>query len=363
MNCLIKHVEWRLTPKKIRYKLSEEAKVQEGGPDQIQEFGIGSTTRYVRAKVQIDRSPDRVRLANYNREPEWSEETVWLKYLVEGETNLYSYRDMSIKRHFFQKKDEMITQLIAKTFLLDGMHVRYNYGFRLQLWKHHNCNNFPFSKFEIFPHDEDKIIEYFLEENACLNHPAKNYAAKQKRDALNLKIAPGVRYTYFDLQYPNSSFRNITFEQETSFRLGMELEYIFPFQKNKWGIYIEPSYQSYQSEVEWNNGNVTADYKSMEFALGLRHYFYLTRRFSLYLNGGLIMESEFGESGLSYEDNPTLNFEFDPYHSWDAGLGLKLDNKWSIEVRYLPRRRITRILSSDATVFRGFTGIVGFTFL
>jgi hypothetical protein len=54
--CLIKNYDWRTNPVKIEYKLNDSTEVQKMDITTIKEFGIYNFSRFIRAKVKIDRS-------------------------------------------------------------------------------------------------------------------------------------------------------------------------------------------------------------------------------------------------------------------------------------------------------------------
>jgi hypothetical protein len=43
---------------------------------------------------------------------------------------------------------------------------------------------------------------------------------------------------------------NAKFDNKISFRIGLEAEFILPFNKNKWAVFAEPTYQYYKTEKQ-----------------------------------------------------------------------------------------------------------------
>ena len=101
---LIKNVDWLNNPKSIEYKNNETSKVEIATINQVKEFGIDNQSKYVRADVKIDRSSEDLDKISSNEEPDFKEEKLFLKVLIEGDASLYGYNDYNLKR-FFYKKD------------------------------------------------------------------------------------------------------------------------------------------------------------------------------------------------------------------------------------------------------------------
>jgi hypothetical protein len=91
-------------------------------------------------------------------------------------------------------------------------------------------------------------------------------------------------YRTFHLTFtPGLDFGRLTIEnspeyRRTNIRLGGEVEFLLPVYKQKWGIFAEPAFQSFNEE------SVAFRYESVEVSLGVRHYFYLKNRFSFFIN-------------------------------------------------------------------------------
>jgi len=119
------------------------------------------------------------------------------------------------------------------------------------------------------------------------------------------------------------------------FRVGIEAEFILPFNKNKWAFIVEPTYQYYKSENTKNH--VKADYKSIEFPLGIRHYFFLNKNSKIFINGSLIYAFS-SNSSIDFEYRK--NLEVKPSPNLAFGLGYKHNDKYSLEIRSQTSRQI-----------------------
>lgn len=121
--------------------------------------------------------------------------------------------------------------------------------------------------------------------------------------------------------------------------MGAEIEYIFPFNKNKWSLFVEPTYQFFKATKE-NDINITltittkqkaiVDYKSIEIPIGIRHYLFLNDKSKIFINATYI---------LNYALNSIIKFEvgqdleIKPKNYYAIGIGYEFNNSLNIEFR------------------------------
>ncbi len=83
IDCLIKNIDWKDSPKKIEYKTSENGELINIDTNTLKEFGIYTISKYVKNTVKIDKSLDNFNNLTFDKNPELVEETLFLKVLVE----------------------------------------------------------------------------------------------------------------------------------------------------------------------------------------------------------------------------------------------------------------------------------------
>jgi hypothetical protein len=187
----------------------------------------------------------------------------------------------------------------------------------------------------------------FVEYNNCNNEGYTNYEKKEKGDLFNLNIRLGLNSSSLSLRNDLRSSRNVDFDNQFGYRLGVEVEAILPFNKNKWAVIIEPTLrQKYNSEKsqetnDFSGGiiNSKVNYQSIEIPLGARHYFYLNDNSKIFVNVSFIFDVN-NKSSVEYtRSNGTLieNLEISSRSNMAYGLGYKHNNKYSLELRYHTR--------------------------
>ena len=101
--CFIKNKDLYQNPNSFEYKLNqEESVVKIGDINNIKEFEILNSIKFVRNLVKMDVSTSDLGKMKDIREPEWAEKTLFLKVLIEGKASLYEYKDKTKKLFFYK---------------------------------------------------------------------------------------------------------------------------------------------------------------------------------------------------------------------------------------------------------------------
>jgi len=346
IDCLIKNIDWENSPAEFKYKLSANSEPKKASLESVKEFGIYNISKYIRNTVNIDRSSPDISKMSTVRRPVFEKEQLFLKVLVEGKTNLYQYKQGKLVRFFYNMDSSNIEQLVYKSYRTPDNKIGKNYEYKQQLWNYLKCPNFKLKKVENLDYEKNELINFFVEYNKCINQEYISYEKKQKKDLFNLSIRPGLNSSTLSIHNTISSYGNTDFDNELAFRFGIEGEFVLPFNKNKWAMIIEPTYQYFKSETEFATLNVKAVYKSIELPVGVRHYFFLNDNSKLFVDGSFI----FGSFIFQLIDNSVISIgsndlEIVTGNNAAFGLGYKYNDRYSLELRYLTSRNILRAYS------------------
>ncbi|MBG6133224.1 hypothetical protein IWQ47_004632 [Aquimarina sp. EL_43] len=378
--CLIKNVDWHDNPSQIEYKVNEDAKAKMGYIKNIKEFAV-SDLKYVRETVNIDMSSEELNHLSATKNPEFKEATLFLKHIVQGEANLYQYEEGNLIRYFYQVGDKDIQQLIYKTYrvtqeIVNGVakertnKIDKNNRYKQQLWTDVKCDNIKESDAVKTNYKKNSLVKYFVKYNKCKDPSFVNTRKQEDRDLFNLTIRPGIIFsTLYDSKETGSISGLGDFESKTNFRFGIEAEFILPFNKNKWGIFIEPTYQSYKSNLEieettfigTNTRTFTVDYKSIELPIGLRHYLFLSDKSKLFINAAYVVDFEFDSTFQEEINGITKTKDFRTRTNVLGGIGYKYNNRYSIEARYGMGRKSGKIFSTSSYSYRSFSLVLGYS--
>ena len=168
IDCFVKNLDWKNTPSEIEYKLDQNSNdIKTGNVNTIKEFGIGSSIVYSRHDVDIDKSSSELRDMSLSPEPEFENETLFLRLLVKGKANLYYYSEDKIYRFFYNLDDNEIEQLVYKKYLVDQSKVTTNKQYIGQLFDHLKCNDLTINDFKNLDYQRKDMIGIVSKYNAC----------------------------------------------------------------------------------------------------------------------------------------------------------------------------------------------------
>jgi hypothetical protein len=367
IECLIRNNDWKNNPTQFIYKLTENDELQEASINTIKEFGIYDESKFIRKKVNIDKSSDFTNKLNIEKDPQFQEEVLFLKVIIEGEVSLFQYYGESVKRYFYQKKESDIKALVYKRYL-DGFDILKNTDYKVELYKNLNCETIDISDLKRLSYSKNDLKKLIIKYHECINADYTNYDINPNKFKINLNIRPGINNSSFEIE-DLSELRDTDFGSSISARFGFEAEFVLPTNKGKWALIIEPTYRSYESEKskEANNvsgGTITSkiDYRSIELPIGARHYFYLSEKSKLFANISYVLDFDF-DSKVEFlrADNSLISSIDIEKQNIAIGAGYKYNDKFGIEFRYFTNETILKGLDSSASNFNTISVIFGYT--
>ncbi|GHC49184.1 tRNA modification GTPase [Ulvibacter litoralis] len=372
VDCFIKNEDWKNNPTSFEYSLLENSETKTESIKAVKEFGIYNISKYIKATINIDRSTNAINNLTYDKAPKFKEEVLFLKVLIEGEANLYLYEDANLKRFFFSKDDSNIEQLVYKKYLSSHTKIGKNNQYKQQLLNALKCSSIASSTYENLQYTTNSITNFFIYYNECVHADITNYTSKEKKDLFNLTLRPRINNSSLNINNGISDGRDADFESKTGFGFGAEVEFIFPFNNNKWALIIEPTYQNFKKEIARDASNVSGgkmiinvDYKSIELPIGIRHYFFLTDNSKIFLNALYVMDLS-SKSSIEYTrgDNSSLNsLNIKSGNNFAFGIGYKFNDKYSLEVRHQTSRDILKDYVYYNSEYNTTSLIFGYSFL
>lgn len=373
IECYIKNLDWNNNPTKFKYKTSLKSTYKTKTIDDVIEFGINKSYSFIRKTVNIDRSSNHTKKLTEGRSPKFKEETLLLKLLVKGKSNLYSYKDNNITRYFYSKNNAT-KQLIFKKFKYNGSSkIGINTRYKQQLWNGLKCDKISKKNIKNLSYTKQNLVSFFIKYNNCYPTKVINYEQKVDRDFFNLSIKAGI--ATFSLDISNSSYdtRDVDFGNKNGFIFGIENEFILPFNKGKWAIIVEPTYRSsFKSKKTTQSNNVSGgllttsvNYRSIEVPIGVRYYFILNKKSKIYVNASYIIDIPFkdkiktirGTNGNSYGSNLDVKSN----KNLALNIGYKALGKYSIELRYQTPREIISNNSFWNSNYKSLAVAIGYT--
>lgn len=284
IECLINNTNWLISSTEFQFKTNENSEVKIISIDQVAEYGINEESKFIRANVSIDNSSDNLSELSNEKNPLFEEKELFLKVLVQGKANLYLYQQKNATRFFYNIDTNKIEQLIFKRYKVNDNQISKNNFYKQQLWNTVKCENTMMKEVENVAYNENALAKFFIKYNACKNSVSTTFKARDSKGLFHFTIRPGINISSFGLNYGNV-YTNQFFEKrsEVGYRFGIEAESILPFNKNKWSLLVEPSYQQFTNTKVVYDQDIRIDYKAIEIPLGLRYSVFLKKSTQNYL--------------------------------------------------------------------------------
>ncbi|MFT6841753.1 MAG: hypothetical protein ACJASR_000515, partial [Psychroserpens sp.] len=322
-----------------------------------------------RATVKVEANTTTANKLDYTSDLNLIEKQVFLKLLVSGKSNLYAYKDANSKSYYYELEKNEIEILEYKEYITENNQITENQNYKSQLWTNLKCSSIELSNIRDLDYKKSDMISFFIDYNTCMNDLTYTLKKEKRENTLHLSVRPGLNFSQANFDSAGNNFaliRDFEFDKETSFRLGIELEYILPFNNGKWSLIFEPTYQYYKTDKTFNstpssaierNVTATVDYSSIEVPLGFRHYSYLNTNSRLFFNFSVFFDLSF-KSEIEYIDS---FYESDTGSNLSFGIGYSYKNKYSIEGRLHTKREILNEYATDSSEYANISVIFGCT--
>lgn len=355
VECLVKDEGWAYNPAIFEFKRNEQAAIEQGTLSSVTEFGVGGKTKYVIRKVDIDQSSDNLDNMNNDPAPKWKSSTVFLKVLVEGEANLYLFKDVSVTRFFFSLNNGEVKQLVNKRYYAKSREVGTNDLFKSQLSAALICGESP--KTSSLSYDEGSLITFFRRYNNCVNGTATAYEPEGK-GRVRVKAIVGVAISELTASYPTVFGKTEgLFGPKPTFTGGLDVELVLPTNRNKWSVFLSPAYRSFSDEYTVGKDKFAATYNSIEVPVGLRYYMFLNDKSRLFVNAAYVADVPMNSS-ITLDQQV---FVIKSRANYLIGGGYQV-NRFSAEFRFYTLRDVLKdyFITND---FKNFSLLVGYNLI
>lgn len=371
VECLIKNIDWKNNPTKFEYKLYENDKIQKATILNIKEFGINDVSKYIRAQTKIDSSSDLIDRMSSEKNPQFKDKLVFLKVLIEGQASLFQYTNDYSTKFFYKLNDTEIIQLVYKRYLIDD-EIFVNDQFKQQLIENFNCKEIQLNHVQNLKYNRQELERIFILFNQCIRSNYIYLKSKTKKDHFKLTIRPGLNYSNLKIRSTQLSFGDTDFENTFGIRFGIETEFNLQFNKRKWSIIFEPTYQYFKSKQSKESSIfidrivlTKVDYKSIELPLGVRHYLYLNKNSKFFLNISYVLDFAINSTIKFCRSDESLIADLDisSRGNVNLGFGFKYKNRYGIEFQYRTNREILGDHPNWSSNYKSLNLILGISIL
>ncbi|MDW9380284.1 hypothetical protein [Chryseobacterium sp. JV558] len=346
---LIKNQGWANNPNSFIYKADEKSAESTGTPSTIKEFGIYNDVKYVTYNGNIDYSSDNTGDLSSIKEPEFKKVFVFLKEIVTGNKNLYSYQGENVIRYFYSDSDSSIQPLIYKKYFFNGnnLQVATNEEYINQLITIFSDDNTTQTIAPKTKYTSSDLMKFFSTYNSKISGTTneENVSDTKRNSKFNLAVRPGLNF-YSPLEI-TKTLSNEGAPSKTGFRIGIEAEIVLPFNRGKWSIVAEPTFSLYNNKtaVRTTNGNLyninVENYSFISIPLSIRHYMFISDKSKIFINAGInvltLKTSSAKDFPIDYDGYVFDRLKLSSSQAFKSavfGIGYNYNNKYIIEVRY-----------------------------
>ena len=156
-------------------------------------------------------------------------------------------------------------------------------------------------------------------------------------------MSPKIRFnkSKFSVNSERVESVNLELENDIFISYGVEFEYIFGFNNNKWGFVIFPYYEKFEDNVSNDRfKDIKINYSAIVSQFALKHYMFLNDDLKFSLNAGINISFANSNSEIAYSTSVTRIFSIDTGNFINLGLGLTFKNKFSVDFNYDVNRQL-----------------------
>ena len=356
--CLIKDYSWSVCPKRLKFKLTETEDTKTIDVSELKGFGLENLLKYERHNVVVDVAISKGNYIEKGKAPELITEEFMLQVLVEGEATLYRYQTSSNVKFFYKVNDGKTKLLIHRKYMVTSLKSGFDQSFRYQLQQDLKCKNIGILDISQLEFKQKDLVILFTKYNSCKNYSFVDYTKSKKKGKFNLSVRPGINFSRMNAE--SIGWRGNFSDKQQSFRLGVELEYLLPWNNRNWSVFLESEFRKYDLNTtffdSYRDRQIKIKFKSIITTVGAKRYF------NVYDNKVKLVLS-----GMAHFDVPmsskmhTDTWGEYPIHARvypGGGIGLNIKNKFSIEYRVSGNRLFRHYRPTSA--YRNMSIIVGY---
>ena len=354
--------DWNDNPSSFRYRDATGTE-RIGDLTTVAEFGVPKRgMRYLRATVDVDRSEVKTAMLGSNPEPSLVRETVFLEVLVDGLADLFAYHDGDVHQFYLRKGEDAPRPLINRRYR-DGEKIREQRSYRGQLRAGLDCHT-DNERFQDLLYQSKDLVQLFTDYHECVGAEATVTVRPAPVGAFKLALRPGAEYRsgYVIAVNAFGSPTRYEYPAGVGLRLGVEGELTLPRANNRWALMSELFYSDFRSQ---GFNGLEFRYASLALSGGFRRYFFLDADKAVFLNAAGVVYAPLTDtfSFRRSESAPQYNYDITSNFGVVGGVGLRVRDKYWMEVRYDMQQDILQSYSQVSTRFSMLSVIAGYRLL
>lgn len=343
--CLLFNTGMENTGEDYIYKFEKNDQPQKIDIKNFLEFGVEGKIKYVREFIRLDVSGDQINTLNDTiGRSEILEGYAFLQQLVSSKAaSLYYFYYEGKEYFFFRVGDSKISYLVFRKYQVDvalgvTTQILYNNDYKKQLAQFMPCS----VNTKSLSYTRKSLLKYFstyIEGKDGVDNISKSNPTTKGK--FNVKI--GVAYNQASYYAKDGDIKVIDFGSQSKITYGAELEYLIPFNRNKWGVFSEINFSEFQSTYTdpYAPGVESGiNYSFIEFPFGVAYYSNLPNNFRLFVKSGYVPTLISGSSSIYFYNKSNI-YELTPATNIFVGLGISY-RSFRVEARVYSKRNITQ---------------------
>ncbi len=353
---LIENLDWLNNPASIRVKNNDAAAPRILNASEIRKFEVGGAT-FISEDVSYDKTVENLSDLTTVYEPENVSERITLRKLVGGDLELYKYQDKKLVRYFYRKDGGEIRQLVYKPYYSAPKVLAFNETYKNQLATILTCNPNQ-QEIRSARYSQKALTDLFVAQNTCANPNQAVDVAVKPQGVFNINLRPRIIFSNIVADQPLLVYEHGAYVKASSvgFGFGVEFEYLFPFNDNRFGLVAEPTFRTVAATETYSSSNIVGgelmmDYKSsaIEIPLSIRYYIPVNEQLKFFVNAGYsIVDIDLTHEMVFTRNDGSIfteNRDLKTNQSVLFGAGVNFTEKFSGEIRY--RRLVTDDINNN----------------
>lgn len=361
----IDYREWNTNPNKISFKTNKQEKALVYKPMDIQKFAVADD-HYVSATVLTEVSSVSTNTLKEDPKLKLVEKTVFLQILIDGQKNLYFYKDQIGHDNFYFKEGSKFELLIYKKYIKtrDNKNViAENNKFRGQLSVYlGDCDKIS-TYVGKTKYNEFSLKELYNHYFTCMNSDI-NFKKEEDNDWMSFGIIAAVSQTTVDFVGSHySHLDGIAFPNSVNIAAGGFFELTFRRSLRKWSFNNELLYTAFSTENEthdrYRDEYVKLGFSYIKLNNMFRYRMPVKKAFVMFdfglSTGFLISQTNEKYTELHFSNTTKQEKAIDDVRNIETGLLLGLGGgykKFSLEFRYEIGNGISPYLDLSSKVKR-----------
>ncbi len=369
VNCLIKNERWLNSPKIILYKLSENSNEIEVDATKIKKFKVNDGPLYVAHTGSFPVYKNNTATQVLTMKINTIDRSAFLKPIITGTASLFEFREGNDISYAYTLNDNEMEILLYGESVGENNLVSKINTYKNQLFKDVKCG----SKTDIqnLKYSTKSLKEYFYNYNVCIDSNFKNeedQSTVTKKSKSSIKLWAGVQQNKFSSAIINSILQ---FEDKISPKVGIEFEHVLGFNNNKWALFINSSYNEYETLANYEPfstnptvAQATFEFSRLENFTGARHYMFFNDNSSIFIETGFTFDYDFKAELDNLIGNAAINTSSGDfktiYFGLAAGVGYSFNQKFYTRLNIYSGQNILVFFTSKNNIYNRMAFTIGY---